>query len=256
MVRVLPAKRTPGLQIVLLPGLLCDASVWAAQVAALRPHAEVVVADLSAHDSLEAMARAALALRDGPLVAVGHSMGGRVALEMVRLAPGRIVGLGLLDTGTHPRREGEEASRRVLVDLAYAQGMAALAGRWLPPMVHEARLGDAALMGALKAMVLRATPEQHERQIRALLNRPDAGPLLPTVPCPTLVMVGRQDRWSPLAQHEAMARFIPGARLVVIEDSGHMAPAERPGPVSEALVDWLGFEGLGNATPQRAAVGG
>ncbi len=136
------------------------------------------MADFSQHDSIADMARAALALKEGPIVAIGHSMGARAALEAVRLAPERIVRLALLDTGVHPRREGEEATRQVLVDLAFDDGMAALADRWLPPMVHEARLGDTALMAPLKAMVMRATPEQHRRQIRALLDRPDARPLL------------------------------------------------------------------------------
>ena len=183
---------------------------------------------------------------------IGHSMGARAALEMVRLAPERIERLVLLDTGTHPRREGEEASRQVLVDLAYRSGMAALADRWLPPMVDEARTGDPALMEPLRAMVLRATPEQHERQIRALLGRPDARPLLPTITCPTLVMVGRQDRWSPLAQHEEIAALIPGAELVVIENSGHMSPVEQPEAVSQALLRWLGLDGTPPAETKSA----
>jgi protocatechuate 4,5-dioxygenase alpha subunit len=240
------------LQIVLLPGLLCDASIWAAQVEALKPYADVAVADFSEFDSLEDMARAALAMRDGPVVVIGHSMGARVALEMVRLAPQRVVRLGLLDTGSHPRREGEEANRQVLVDLAFAEGMGALADRWLPPMVHEARSADPTLMEPLRAMVLRATPEQHRRQIRALLNRRDAKPLLPTIRCPTLVMVGRQDRWSPLAQHEEMAASIQGAELVVIEDSGHMAPIEQPGQVTRGLLRWLGHEAKQVESPKGA----
>ena len=197
---------------------------------------EVVVADFAAQDSLADMARAALALRDGPLVAVGHSMGARVALEMVRLAPERIVGLALLDTGTHPRGPGEADRRQELVDLAFTKGMGALADRWLPPMVPEGRHDDAALMASLRAMVQRASPEQHARQIRALLDRPDARPLLPHIACPTLVMVGREDRWSPPTQHEEMAAAIPGARLVVVADSGHMAPrrATRAGDESAA----------------------
>ena len=238
--------------IVLLPGLLCDASVFDAQVAALAPHAEVAVADFSREDSLQNMARVALAFRDGPIVAVGHSMGARAALEMVRLAPDRIEALCLMDTGVHPKRDGEEAQRQALMDLAFAEGMGALADRWLPPMVGEARAADPAFMASLKAMVMRASPEQHERQIRALVNRPDARPLLPTIRCPTLVMVGRQDRWSPLAQHEEIAALIPNAELVVIENSGHMAPVEEPDKVSRALLGWLGF----GETAGRAAPGG
>jgi pimeloyl-ACP methyl ester carboxylesterase len=242
----------PILQVLLLPGLLCDVSVWTAQVKALARHADVAVADFSEHDSITAMARSALALRGGELVVIGHSMGARAALEMVRLAPERIARLALLDTGVHPRRAGEEVNRQALVDLAFDKGMEALADRWLPPMVHQGRAHDPALMEPLKAMVKRATPELHHRQIQALLNRPDARPLLSTIACPTLVMVGRQDRWSPLAQHEEIAAAIPHAELVVIEDSGHMTPVERPDEVTRALLGWLGLSQ--NAwTPHRAA---
>jgi pimeloyl-ACP methyl ester carboxylesterase len=241
-------------KIILLPGLLCDASTWAAQARALEPYADIAVADFSQLDSIEAMARSALALVEGPMVAIGHSMGARVALEMVRLAPERIARLALIDTGIHPRREGEEASRQVLVDLAFAEGMEALADRWLPPMVHAERVGDRALMEPLKAMVMRATPEQHQRQIRALLDRPDARAHLPRIACPTLVMVGRQDRWSPLAQHEEIAALIPSAELVVIEESGHMSLVEQPEQVSQALLRWLGFENR-HADALRAAMG-
>jgi pimeloyl-ACP methyl ester carboxylesterase len=230
------------MEVVLLPGLLCDASVWSAQVAALTPHANVAVADFSQLDRLEDMARSALALRPGPLVVIGHSMGARVALEMMRAAPERIARLALLDTGIHPVREGEEANRQILVDLAFKDGMAALADRWLQPMVHEARVHDRSLMEPLKAMVMRATPEQHQRQIRALLNRPDPRALLPTIRCPVLVMVGRQDRWSPPAQHQEIAALIPNAELVVIEDSGHMSTVEQPDQVSRALLRWLGLD--------------
>jgi pimeloyl-ACP methyl ester carboxylesterase len=240
------------LQVVLVPGLLCDASIWAAQIATLKPRADVAVADLSQLDNFEDMARAALCLREGPVVVIGHSMGARVALEMFRAAPDRIAKLGLLDTGVHPVRHGEEADRRVLVDLAFKQEMRALADRWLPPMVHEMRRSDPFLMESLKAMVMRATPEQHHRQIRALLNRADARPLLRTIRCPTLVMVGRQDCWSPVAQHEEIASLTPHAQLRIIEESGHMSPVEQPGQVSDALLTWLGLNDKTKASLQPA----
>ena len=243
------------MQVVLVPGLLCDASIWAAQIATLKSRADVAVADLSQLDSLEEMAQAALGLREGPIVVIGHSMGARVALEMFRAAPDRIAKIGLLDTGVHPVRDGEEAGRQVLVDLAFKQGMHALADRWLPPMVHEKRRGDPFLMEPLKAMVLRATPEQHHRQIRALLNRPDARSLLPTIRCPTLVMVGRQDRWSPVAQHEEIAFLTPHAQFRIIEDSGHMSTAEQPGQVSNLLLSWLGLGNENKASLEPPAMG-
>jgi protocatechuate 4,5-dioxygenase alpha subunit len=228
--------------IILLPGLLCDGSIWAASKKALEPYADVIVADLSQHDSIEDMARSALALAEGPLTVIGHSMGARVAMELTRLAPERIEKLGLIDTGIHPRRKGEAAKRQALVDLAFSEGMEALAERWLPPMIHPDKIHDNGLMQQLRAMVMRATPEQHRRQIKALLNRPNASTYVGKIACPTLVMVGRQDQWSPLAQHEEIAALIPNAKLVVIEDSGHMSPVEQPAQTANALLCWLGFQ--------------
>lgn len=225
--------------LILIPGLLSDRTVWEPVVARFAPQMPVVVADLSIQDSIEAMARDTLAATEGPLVVAGHSMGARVALEMVRLAPERVVRLALFDTGIHPRNATEEPRRRELVELAHTRGMAALAKSWLPPMVHEDRHGDADLMGALNAMVERMTPELHERQIRALLDRPDARPALASVACPLLIAVGRQDQWSPVAQHEEMNALVPHAELVVIEDAGHFAPIERPEATIAALERFL-----------------
>ena len=241
--------------ILLLPGLLCDASIWSAQIDALQPHAEIRVVDFSGHDSIEAMARSALAMTDCPIIAIGHSMGARVAMEMVHLAPKRIEQLALIDTGVDSRREGEEAKRQVLIDLAFTEGMEALAERWLPPMLHADRVEDQSLLGPLKEMVMRATPEHHRRQIQALLNRPDLRPRLAGIACPTLVMVGRQDRWSPLAQHEEMVELIPNAELVVIEDSGHMSLLEQPEQVSRALLRWLDFENKTASAESAAETG-
>jgi pimeloyl-ACP methyl ester carboxylesterase len=221
-----------------MPGLLCDQAFWTVR-AALEKLAPVVVADFSQATSIESMAQQALASAQGPVIAIGHSMGGRVALEAMRQAPQRIAGLALLDTGIHTRRPGEEDKRAAMMRLAYDQGMAALAEVWVPPMVDPRRSKDAALLAPMKAMVLRATAEQHERQMCALLERPDPRALLPQITCPTLVMVGRHDQWSPLAQHEEIAALIPGAQLAVIEDAGHMTLMEQPAASEAVLVDWL-----------------
>ena len=230
----------------LLPGLLCDGSVWAAQTEALADVADVRTPDFFGFDSITSMARSVLDAAPARFAVAGHSMGARVALEVVRLAPGRGERLALLDTGAHPRRPGEAEQRQELVDLAERDGMAALAARWLPPMVHPARLADEGLMAGLRAMVERATPAVFAGQVRALLNRPDAEAGLGTIRCPVLIGVGRDDAWSPPAQHEAMHRAIPHARYVVFENSGHMAPAEAPEAVTAALRDWLAAAG-GNA---------
>lgn len=228
--------------VLAIPGLLCDGFVWDAQVAALESIADVVVADTSGHDDLADMAGAALRLADDaghPTVhVVGHSMGGRVALEIWRAAPERVRSLVLLDTGVHPAPPDECERRRPMLELA-ADGMAALADAWLPPMVHPDRRGDEALMTGLRDMVCRSDPARHARQITALVRRPDATPLLGTITVPTLVVVGREDGWSPVAQHEEIARRIPGAVLEVVEDAGHFVTVEQPGAASALLVDWV-----------------
>jgi pimeloyl-ACP methyl ester carboxylesterase len=221
----------------LLPGLLCDEYVWRHQIAGLP--GEIRVADFRGFDSLTAMAQSVLEQAPDRFAVAGHSMGGRAALEIMRLAPSRVSKLALLDTGVHPVKEGEAEKRQVLVNLAMRKGMTALAKQWLPPMVHPGRIGDAALMGPLVAMVERMTPEIYLGQIRALLSRRDAAPVLATIKCPTLVATGRQDGWSPVEQHEAMARAIPGAKLAVWEECGHMSTVEQPEAVTASLAEWL-----------------
>ncbi|MFZ3582870.1 alpha/beta fold hydrolase [Loktanella sp. DJP18] len=223
--------------IVLIPGLICDRTVWAPVLDQLGP--DVVVADLTSQSDITDMARDCLALAEGRLRVAGHSMGARVALEMARMAPNRIDRLALLDTGIHPLKDGEREKREEIVAFAHANGMQALCDRWLPGMVHPDRHGDADLMDALTAMVLRQTPDIHARQIKALVNRPDAAAYLREIACPVLLMVGRQDSWSPVSQHEDMLALLPDARLVVIEDAGHFAPVERPTETAAALVPFL-----------------
>lgn len=222
--------------IVLIPGLLCDRFVWEPLIAALKDGA--LVADLSTQDDLTDMARDCLALKDGMLRVAGHSMGARVALEMARLAPDRIERLVLLDTGAHPLRDGERERREDIVRFAHENGMAALAARWLPGMVHEPE-NHPRLMKELTDMVLRMDAGLHERQIRALTNRSDASAYLARITCPTLLVVGREDRWSPVSQHLDMLSLLPDARLEVIENAGHFSLVEQTGTVAAIVAPFL-----------------
>ena len=155
------------------------------------------------------------------------------------LASGETIGtLALLDTGIHPLKEGEPERRAEIVAFAYDHGMTALAERWLPGMVHPNRIDDQPLMAGLTEMVERMDPDLHARQINALVTRPDASNYVADIACPTLLVVGRQDQWSPLAQHEEVLRLMPHARLEVIEDAGHFAPVEQPDAVADLLRDW------------------
>lgn len=230
--------------LILLPGLLCDETVWPAQRSGLADLASSQVIDYGALDSLPAMAAHALARAPGRFALAGHSMGGRVAMEIMRQAPERVIALALFDTSYHPlpageAGEAEKAQRYALLDVARSRGMRAMAWQWLQGMIHETRLRDEALVEAILTMMERKTPDQFAAQIEALLDRPDAESLLPAIRCPTLVLCGREDRWSPLSRHERMAELIPASRLVVIEDCGHMSTMERPAAVTGAMRDWL-----------------
>jgi pimeloyl-ACP methyl ester carboxylesterase len=242
------------MNLLLLPGLLCDRAVWEPLLPTLRAAAQCSIAEYNAATSIAAMAERALERAPETFALVGHSMGGRVALEIVRQSPERVERLALLDTGFKSRPGGpagnEERDRRLaLLALAKEKGMLEMARVWVQPMVHPARLGDTALIDAILDMFERRTPAQFAGQIEALLARPDATALLRTIACPTLVLCGRADGWSPPSQHEEMAARIPESHLVIIEDSGHMAPMECPGAVAAELLVWL--HGTARVKPTR-----
>jgi len=228
----------------MLPGLLCDRVAWQNQSAALGDVAECTSVEWGDEDSLVEMARTALHQAPGRFSLAGHSMGGRVALEVFRLAPQRIARIALFNTGYQARPQGaageeEERSRLALLAVARSEGMRAMAKQWLPPMIHPDRRTDQALVSTIIDMFARKTPDTFAAQIHALLGRPDATAVLEQIRCPALLLTGREDGWSPPARHAEMAAKIPGSRLVTIPDCGHMSMLERPGEVTAALRLWL-----------------
>ncbi|MEY3992423.1 MAG: hypothetical protein RIS04_1186 [Pseudomonadota bacterium] len=236
---------TMNATLVLVPGLMCDHTVWAD----MRTHMGAtglgaVVPDHGRANSLTQMAEQILQRYPGPLNVAGHSMGGRVAMEMWRLAPQRVQRLALLDTGFAACPAGEagqaEADKRyALLDTAKRDGVQAMARVWVQGMVHPQRLSDAGLLGEIVEMFARRDAGHFEAQIQALLARPDATAQLQSIPGQVWLVCGAQDSWSPPAQHEAMAALLPQSTLEVIEDAGHMAPMERPQAVAQALLRWL-----------------
>jgi pimeloyl-ACP methyl ester carboxylesterase len=223
---------------------MCDRVVWGETMAALPGDLTCIVPAYGDIDTLGGMAERVLALAPPRFAVAGHSMGGRVALEIFRRAPERVAGLALLDTNYLPRPAGEAGTREKrermeLLALARRAGTRVMGEAWVKGMVHPDRLGDAALISAIVDMFQRKTADTFAAQINALLARPDATPLLGAIRCPTLVLCGREDSWAPLARHEAMAAAIAGSELVVVEKCGHMAPMERPREVAGAFTAWL-----------------
>jgi pimeloyl-ACP methyl ester carboxylesterase len=231
--------------LVLLPGLMCDAAVWEPLFPHLPAGTQPWVADYGMAHSLSAMAQGVL--RQAPaerFALAGHSMGGRVAMEVLRLAPQRVTHVALMDTGHLPRAVGEagsqEATKRLaLLQMARTQGVRAMAQTWVQGMVHPDRLQEVALIESIVAMFARKSADVFAAQIEALLARPDASDMLHTLAVPTLLQCGAQDSWSPPAQHADMRALAPHAVLDVVADAGHMAPMERPAAVAHGLARWL-----------------
>jgi pimeloyl-ACP methyl ester carboxylesterase len=232
-------------QLVLLPGLMCDHTVWDAQVAALSDIAEARVMEWGMqHTSLVKMAEAVLGGAPERFALAGHSMGGRVAFEVYRLAPERVTRIAVMNTGVIPRAEGEagieeEGGRQRLLDIAFQQGIRAMTSEWLKGMVPAYRQQDSALVEPIYQMFERKSPELFLVQQGALLARLDARPVLGEIRCPALVLTGEDDVWSPPVRHEEIASGIAGARLVIVPKSGHMSTMERPAEVATAMREWL-----------------
>lgn len=230
--------------LILIPGILCDSTVWLPQAAALRDIAAVHIAELIECGSLGLMAEAILKTAPPSFALAGHSVGGRVAMEVLRRAPGRIERLALLDTGYEPVAPGaagerEAAGRHRMVDKARELGMRAMGLEWLQGMLSPPRLSDTALVASILDMIERRSPDFYAAQTRAMLSRPDATPLLGEIRCLTLVLCGREDGWSPVERHRRLAALIPGSTFTIIENCGHMSTLEQPEEVSAALRSWL-----------------
>lgn len=226
------------LPLTILPGLICDSQMFAAQIESFAG-AQCVDGFYGGADRLEDMALYALERMPDRSAVLGHSMGSRVALEIYRIAPERIARLAMADTGVHQPRPGEREKRYALRDLGRAEGYEALVDEWLPPMIGSSHRDNAAIRECLRNMCLSAGQQVFEAQINALLHRPELDSLLPTIDCPVTLVAGEEDEWAPVDQHRQIAEAIPGARLTILPRAGHMAPIEQPGSFNQALADWL-----------------
>ena len=226
--------------LLFLPGLICDARIYAPQSAAFAD--SHVVDSYGMADSLVDMARIALAEADAKgadqFDLFGHSMGGRVALEVFRLAPQRVRRLALSSTGVHPVAMDEPDKREALKAIGHSQGFTALVDAWLPPMVAEANRANPAIYDPLRAMCLTMDQAVFDAQINALVTRPEVESLLPQIACATLVLTGEQDGWASPAQHQAIADAIVPSQLVIVPGAGHMVQFEAPEAVNAAITRW------------------
>lgn len=222
--------------LLLLPGLLCDHRLWAGQQGAA---ASLLVADLTRDDTIGGMAERVLASAPARFALAGLSMGGYVAMEIMRRAPERVERLALLDTTARPDLPEQSRRRRDAVEVARSGGFDKIMPTMLPLLVHPDRLDDPTVAGVAKEMARAVGAEAFVRQQAAIMARMDSRESLAAIRCPTLVLCGADDAITPPDRHDEMAALIAGARRVTIPHCGHLSTLERPEAVTAALRQWL-----------------
>jgi pimeloyl-ACP methyl ester carboxylesterase len=228
-----------ALPSVLIPGLNCSARLYAEQIPALWRFGPLMVADHTRDDTVAAIAQRVLAEAPPRFALAGLSLGGYVAFEIMRQVPARVAKLALLGTGARAETPEQTAKRLPRIELAKAGRMADTADVQFPFLVHPSRHGDQVLRNLTRSMAEETGSAAFLRQQQAAITRPDSRPSLSAIACPTLVIVGDSDQVTPPTLSEEMAAAIPGARLVVIADCGHLPTLERPQAVTKAMVEWM-----------------
>lgn len=225
--------------LVLLPGLLCDAALWRHQINALHHDFHVIVPKLTGAVTVAELARHVLEVVPDDFAMVGLSMGGYIAMEVMRQAPERVKKLALLNTTARPDTQEQRARRRGLIELSRKGDFKGVTPRLLPLLIAQSRLEDAALKQVIFDMASRVGIEGFIRQQQAILQRPDSRPSLATIRAATLIICGAQDALTPPDHAEEMAALVMGSQLHILSDCGHLSPLERPEEISVLLRDWL-----------------
>ncbi|WP_424971624.1 alpha/beta fold hydrolase [Dinoroseobacter sp. S76] len=225
--------------LVLLPGMMCDARLFGSQIASLSRDRAILVAPLTGQDNIAELAEAVLDIAPPRFALAGLSMGGIVAMEVIRLAPERVTRLALLDTNPRAEPPGKAEGRSAQLARLREKGLEAIMREELMPYYLASEDPADPNLDLCLRMALDFGPEVFAAQSRALQTRPDQQESLRAVTVPSLVLCGAQDRLCPPARHELMRDLIPGAELVQIPEAGHLPTIETPNSVTEAMQSWL-----------------
>lgn len=225
--------------LILLPGLLCDEALWRHQTENLKDLVDVRVINLTQDTSIPALAERVLAEAPATFALAGLSLGGYTAQEIMRQAPERVDRLALVNTNARADTEEQRKNRLELIKLADIGTFKGVTDRLLPNLVHPSRLDDPNVAGVVKQMAERVGQQAFKRQQEAIMGRKDGRTDLEAIRIPTLILAGRQDLLCPPKVQEEMVARMPQAKLVLIEDCGHLAPLERPYATTAVLRYWL-----------------
>jgi pimeloyl-ACP methyl ester carboxylesterase len=225
--------------ILLVPGLVSSPRIFAPVVPALWRFGPVTVANHIRDDNMGAIARRILSEAPPRFALAGHSMGGYIAFEIMRQAPERVARLALINTQARPDTAEATERRRGMMARAKSGDYRGVLDELFPGFVHPSRREDASLRQLVYDMGDDVGPEGFVRQQTAVISRPDSRPALAWIKCPTLVLSGDEDNTIPNALSVEMANGIPGAKLVILPQCGHLPQPEQPKATADALTEWL-----------------
>ena len=225
--------------LLLVPGLLCDEDLWFEQIKSLSNVTKILMADTVSDDNIGDMAARLLANAPEKFALAGLSMGGYVALEVMRQAPERVTRLALLSTNAEQDSAEKRRIRRGLITLAEKGRFKGVSRRLLPMLLHKSRLNEAVLCDRVVKMAARVGKDCFVRQQKAIMTRSDSKKNLGLIKVPTIVVCGREDLLTNLRQHREIVKAIPCAELHIIELCGHLPTMERPHEVTSLLRSWL-----------------
>ena len=227
--------------LVMVPGLICDQEVWAYPRAHLSEVANITYAPADETDTMQGLAEAVLDLAPKTFAIAGFSMGGYVALEVLRQAPHRVERIALLDTSARTDTPEKAAGREAAIADCEGDRFGDLLDRFVPQLLHPDRHEDP-IFGRVRAMGERIGPDLFADRHRAMQTRSDARELLQGTDIPVRAIVGRSDALTSVDEHQEIADLAPRGRLSLIEDCGHMPPLERPQAATALLRDWLLYD--------------
>lgn len=225
--------------LLLIPGLLCDETLWREQIESLEDNVEIIVADVSRRESIRGLADDVLQTAPERFCLAGFSLGSQVALEITRIARERIEKLALLSATNHGLLPRVRAALERAISMIEQGEFERYVEESYTSYVHPSRVNDALLKRTFTEMARAIGPEAGLRQMRALLSITSPFTGLDQIDCPTAIIGGQQDQRTTPAAHEELAREIRRSVLTIIEDSGHFTLLEQPRQVSEAMRRWL-----------------
>jgi pimeloyl-ACP methyl ester carboxylesterase len=227
--------------LVLVPGLSCNAALYAPQWPALADGRPILVADHARDDTLSAIVKRLLEAAPPRFGLCGLSMGGYVAFEVLRQAPERVTRLALLDTSAKPATPETNLPREQMIGLAEKGAFDNVTTLLWQKLVAPARLTDEPLRLLVRGMADDVGAEGFVRQQKAIMKRPDSRPMLAGLSIPVLVLVGQEDEITPVAEAQEMAGLVGArGRLAIVPGSGHLSTLEAPEVVTAELLRWLG----------------